>query len=320
MNNVKFYLKVCSFILLILPSLIVNAFDSFTPLDEFGDNPGELSASTYLSLKSPAALVVLLHGCTQNGEQLAQQSGLLSLAKAKKFNLLIPQQSLNNNPKTCFNWYSPQDTQPDQGELLSLKNMMLTMQAQTQITDVFIMGVSAGGAMTSALIVNYPDMFDAAAVIAGISFPCATDLIQAISCMKNGPSESPNILAMKATQLHKNREPNQHTSWPKLSLWTGDNDTIVNSKNATSLAEQWAILSGITSKPNVIKENGYQVSQWQNRIELYEINNLGHGIPVNPTIESGGEIAPFLLAAPVSAMVNIINFWGLQNKDKPTSK
>ena len=76
-----------------------------TPLTDFGTNPGELSASYFTPQASSRAIVVLLHGCTQLGEQLAQDIGLLALAKEHGFSVLIPQQSNSNNITTCFNWF-----------------------------------------------------------------------------------------------------------------------------------------------------------------------------------------------------------------------
>ena len=100
-------------------------------LKEFGDNPGQLSASYYLPDKQAAnqknpALVVLLHGCAQQGESLAQQSGLLGLATQQQFALLMPQQGLENNIKRCFNWYSAADYTKGSGENLSIINMITT--------------------------------------------------------------------------------------------------------------------------------------------------------------------------------------------------
>jgi poly(hydroxyalkanoate) depolymerase family esterase len=96
----------------------------------------------------------------------------------------MPQQSLENNIKGCFNWYSTSDFAKETGENLSIKNMILTLKQHLGGADVYILGLSAGGAMASSLLVNYPDLFNAGAIVAGIPFPCADGLITVISCMK----------------------------------------------------------------------------------------------------------------------------------------
>lgn len=312
-----------SLLMIILLGLSQQVMAEFIPLKSFGDNPGELQGTYFLPTKgnvstSSVSLVVLLHGCAQNAETLALQSGLLGLAKKHNFALLLPQQALTNNIKQCFNWYSEDDFSKDSGESLSIKNMVTTLKSTLSSEQVFIIGLSAGGAMTSSLLVNYPDLFDAGAVVAGIPFPCADGLITGISCMKNGPSQSGNELVKLAKKINPIQQ-----KWPKLSVWTGSTDNIVNPLNATMLALQWSKLSNIHSKPMVKKHIGYNVSQWQNaakevQVELVEILKRGHGIMVNPEHDNGGEVADYLLSSPVSTAVQVLEFWGIKGDIKIT--
>ena len=305
-----------SLLALSLTLLSYNAFAAFTQLDNFGANPGDLDASYYLPEKSKSsdvspALVVLLHGCAQQGEILARQSGLLGLAKKHQFALLLPQQGLSNNIKRCFNWYSAGDFTKDKGESLSIKNMITTVQKQINVANIYIIGLSAGGAMASSMLVNYPDLFKAGAVVAGIPFPCADGLITGISCMKNGPSQTAHELVMLVNKLN----PEQAT-WPKLSVWTGTNDSIVSPLNSAKLAQQWAQLSSLAAKPIVDKKSAYTITRWQNaasetQIELVEVATLDHGIMVNPKVENGGTVSDYLLASPVSTAKQVIDFWQL---------
>ncbi len=292
-------------------SLSFSAFANFAELQSFGANPGSLAASYFTPQPQPSALVVLLHGCAQNGEQLAQQSGLLGLAKKHKFALLVPQQGLANNIKRCFNWYSADDFSKDKGESLSLKSMITYLKQQLASENVYIIGLSAGGAMASSMLVNYPELFTAGAVVAGIPFPCADGLITAISCMKNGPSQTSGELMSLVNELYS-----QPKSWPKLSVWTGDNDNIVHPSNATLLAQQWTKLMHVNTEAKHKKLAGYQITQWQNdlnqvQVELVQVANLGHGIMVNPNEKNGGEAADYLLAAPISTVKHLIKFWQL---------
>jgi len=289
---------------------------AFFELKDFGQNPGDLKASYYLpkmndSNNSSPALVVLLHGCAQQAETLARQSGFLGLAKQHNFALLLPQQGLMNNIKHCFNWYSADDYSKDKGETLSIKNMIITLKQKFNSEDVFIIGLSAGGAMASSLMVNYPKLFTAGAVVAGIPFPCADGLITGISCMKNGPSQTTDELVT----LIKKINPKQ-TVWPKLSVWTGANDSIVNPLNSSMYAQQWAQLSKLEAKPIVENKSGYTITRWQNsvkevQVELIEVMMRDHGIMVNPKVENGGEVSDYLLASPMSTAKNVIEFWQL---------
>ncbi|WP_440874900.1 extracellular catalytic domain type 1 short-chain-length polyhydroxyalkanoate depolymerase [Thalassotalea sp. PLHSN55] len=291
--------------------LLINlpAMASFKPLTGFGDNPGELDASFYAKGAQTKNLVVLLHGCVQSGEALAQQSGFLDLAKQHNFALLVPQQKQSNNIKNCFNWFSAQDTNKDSGETLSLVNMINSTKAQLSSEQVFIVGLSAGGAMTSSLLVHYPQLFNAGAVIAGIPYPCADNLIKAISCMRTGPSQSVSELTDAIKSIN-----NANAPWPKLSIWTGSNDKVVHPSNAQMLAQHWAQLNNLPKKPKQTEHKGYQISQWHNQantvqVELIELDNIGHGIAVNSQQTHGGTAAEFVLESPLSSAVHLIDFW-----------
>lgn len=287
----------------------------FEDLRNFSANPGELSASYFMphdQQQKTSSLVVLLHGCAQNGEQLAKQSGLAELAQQHNFVLLVPQQSAKNNFKSCFNWFSD-DNRKDIGESLSIKNMILTLQKQASVQNIYIVGLSAGGAMASAMLVNYPELFTAGAVIAGIPYPCADGLIKAIACMRSGPSQTVSELTQLAKKLNA-----KNTHWPKLIVFTGSKDTIVNPKNGQYLAKQWAALMQLKNS-KLLSKNGYHLKQWQDinglvQVEQIEIDNFTHGMAVNSHIKAGGSVAPFLVAAPISAAVSIIEFWGLMGE------
>ena len=287
----------------------------FFELKNFGENPGELSASYFLPKiveenSKSLPIVVLLHGCAQTGEDLAKQSGFLGLAQDHKFALLMPQQGLTNNIKRCFNWYSADDYIKDKGETRSIKNMITTLKKQLSSDKVFIIGLSAGGAMASSILVNYPELFIAGAVVAGIPFPCADGLIKGISCMKNGPSQTVGELVTLIEDINPNP-----VTWPKLSVWTGTNDSIVNPLNSSTLARLWAQLSNVISDPVVDKKSGYTITHWHSdsnvQVQLVQVTDRTHGIMVNPSVENGGKASDYLLSSPVSTAKHVINFWGL---------
>jgi poly(hydroxyalkanoate) depolymerase family esterase len=280
-----------------------------TALIEFGSNPGELTASYFQGAKNNKNLIVLLHGCVQQGEMLAQQSGLMALANKKQFSLLIPQQSQKNNIKGCFNWFSSQDIERNQGESLSIKNMITSVNAEQNFSNIYIIGLSAGGAMASSVLVNYPDLFTAGAIIAGIPYPCANNLITAIACMRSGPSQDSEQLTQLVHQINSSA-----SHWPALSIWTGTQDAVVNPKNSQQLAIHWAELTQSSKQPIISKHQGYKISQWQGQnkqvnVELIEVENMGHGIAVAPQKIDGGSEAPFVIDTPISTVLYLLDAW-----------
>ena len=287
------------------------AIADFKSLENFGDNPGDLTASVYQSSVKSNELVLILHGCTQNGEQLAKKSGFYQLAQADNFNLLVPQQHSKNNIKDCFNWFSLKDITRDSGELKSIVNMIKQVTKEYQKPRVFIVGLSAGGAMATSLLSQYPSLFEAGAVIAGLPFPCADNLTKAISCMRNGPSQTPKELAELVVGINGDQKPR----WPNITIWTGSNDQVVNPINSQFLAKQWLLLMGLNVKPNVSHGSNYTRSLWidsnKGKVELIELENLGHGLPVNNEQKYGGEEGAFLLQSSLPSALEITKFWQL---------
>jgi poly(3-hydroxybutyrate) depolymerase len=82
------------------------------------------------------------------------------------------------------------------------------------------------------------------------------------------------------------------------------------------LAEQWAQLSKVTTKPTISKQSGYIITRWQKddekvQVELVEVLKRDHGIMVNPQVKNGGEAADYLLESPLSTAKHVIDFWQL---------
>ncbi len=280
-------------------------------LTDFGQNPGELSASYIPGAKTNKNLVVLLHGCVQQGEALAEQSGLIALARKKQFSLLIPQQSQANNIKGCFNWFSTQDIDKDSGESLSIKNMINQVNSQQRFNHIYIVGLSAGGAMASSMLVNYPELFTAGAIIAGIPYPCADNLITAIACMRSRPSQDADQLTKLVKKINTTA-----THWPSLSIWTGESDAVVNPINSKHLALHWAELTQSQQQVKISQHEGYKISQWldQNKklkVELIEIENMGHGIAIAPKLGDESTEAPFVINSAISTSLHLAKAWNL---------
>ena len=156
----------------------------------FGSNPGKLRMYKHIPNQLPAhpALVVVMHGCTQDAVTYTDESGWTQMSDQLGVALVMPQQEQANNSNYCFSWYDPTKTARDKGEALSIKQMVDYMKSHHAIDPkrVFVTGLSAGGAMTSVMLADYPDVFSAGAIISGLPYGCANNLTDALQCMQSG--------------------------------------------------------------------------------------------------------------------------------------
>jgi len=297
------------------------ASDHLTELTGFGSNPGALRMFTYTPKRigpSPA-LVVVLHGCTQSAAGYDLGAGWSTLADRYGFVLLLPEQTAPNNPKTCFNWFLPGDTARDRGEALSIRQMIEKTIGAHGIDRrrVFITGLSAGGAMTAAMLAVYPEVFAAGAIIAGLPYGTAGNVQEAFESMFQGRPRA----ARAWGDLVRRASPH-HGPWPRVSIWHGDADATVKPMNADSLVRQWTNVHGINSAPVEDKVDGYPHKVWRKDgvdvIESYTITGMAHGTPLatDTNEQSYGKAGPFLLEAGISSSYHIATFFGLTRAER----
>ena len=285
----------------------------------FGSNPGALRMFTYVpkTLGRLPALVVVLHGCTQSAASYDLGAGWSTLAERYGFVLLLPEQTAANNPKTCFNWFLPGDTKRGRGEALSIRQMIEKTIGAHGIDRrrVFITGLSAGGAMTAAMLAAYPEVFAAGALIAGLPYGTANNVQEAFESMFQGKSHTAEVWGDKVRRASSHRGP-----WPRVSIWHGDADATVTPINAESLARQWTDVHGLDAPPVEDKIDGYPRKVWRRDgvevVESYTISGMAHGTPL-ATATHGGEAGPFLLEVGISSSYHIAKFFGLTGKVRP---
>jgi len=267
-------------------------------------NPGGLELHTYMPHQLPvgAPLVVVLHGCGQQAEEFATQSGWRYLAARHHFALLMPGQSEANNPQTCFNWFRPGDIKRGAGEVQSVVEMVAAVLRQTRGDPkrVFVTGLSAGGAMTAALLAAYPDVFAGGAVVAGLPAGAASNVVSAMSRMAGrGAAHDPMEWAALARRLGP---PLYLGKYPRVSIWQGLIDPVVAASNGRDVASQFAALHGLTQSVSKPVGAGMHHTLWGGtgapQVELWELDLAGH-------------IYPTALDAGISASHEIGKFWGI---------
>ena len=138
----------------------------------------------------PTALVVMLHGCTQNADDFA--AGTRMNALARDYNLLVayPEQGRAANPSRCWNWFLARHQRRGDGEPAAIAAVIATVASRHGIAAgrVMIAGLSAGGAMAAIMAEAYPELFAAVAIHSGLPVGAAHDVSSAFAAMRHAAS------------------------------------------------------------------------------------------------------------------------------------
>lgn len=136
----------------------------------------------------PLPLVLMLHGCTQSADDFALGTRMNRLAGRERCLVVYPQQAEAANPNRCWNWFRPEDQQPDRGEpaLLAGLTREVLREHGGDRHRVFVAGLSAGGAAAAVLAATHPDLYAAAGIHSGLPYAVAGDLPSALTAMRQG--------------------------------------------------------------------------------------------------------------------------------------
>ena len=212
-------------------------------------------------------LVVMLHGCTQNPDDFAAGTGMNEAALKRGFYVLYPAQAQTANPSRCWNWFKHNHQRRERGEPAILAGMTREVMKQRNIDpqQVYVAGLSAGGAMAAILGDAYPDLFAAVGVHSGLATGSAINVQQALSVMKDGGGAA---------------SPGGQT--PPTIVFHGDQDSTVNPANG----EQVVAASAGGSAPEIEKARSANGRDYTRRIyreaggevlaEHWAVHGAGH--------------------------------------------
>ena len=313
------------FIFLFFVSNGLYAQVGWNQINSFGNNPGNLNMYCYapISMPSSGALVVVMHGCTQNALQCATQSGWNRLADQNGFYVMYPEQKTINNSSNCFNWFNAGDQSRGQGEVASISEMIkyMTNNFNIDTNRIFVSGLSAGAAMSVVMMSAYPDIIAKGAVMAGGPYKAATNILGATSAMNGQVIRTPQEWG----DLVRNENPWYTGDFPKLAIFHGTADPIVNINNAYELVKQWTNLNGTDqledyqtnnfSGNTFVTKSVYQNLQQNSAVEKYIISGFGHAIALDTgsCLQQGGEVGNYAIDINFNAVYWAARFFGIVN-------
>ena len=184
--------------------------------------------------------------------------------------------------------------------------------------QVYVTGLSSGGAMTSVMLATYPDVFAGGAVLSGVPYGTADSMQEAFESIFQGRSRTPREWGNLVREASPHEGP-----WPKVSVWHGDADAAVKPANADEIVKQWTDLHGLAGSPHIEKTlDGHPHRVWQGAdgehlVESYTISGMSHGAALSTGDQPHqcGTAAPFFNEVGVSSAYQIASFWGLLERE-----
>lgn len=294
----------------------------------FGSNPGNLAMYRHVpaGVGPNAPVVLVLHGCSQAAADIAQ-IGWNELADRWKFYVVYPEQKSANNSLRCFNWAGeygdPTNLRRGQGENLSIKQMVDQMKADYSIdaNRVFITGFSGGAAQATLMLAVWPDVFAAGAPVAGIPYNCTTAFAEVSGCLNPGKDKTPAQWGDLARAAHL---PAYTGRWPRVQIWQGTSDSLVNPINQREILEQFTNLHGIDAVADATTTAGkltraeYRDAGGVVRVETVAVQNMDHGVALDPA-NGCGTAGSYRLAVGECSTEHIARFFGLAPAGEPGS-
>jgi poly(hydroxyalkanoate) depolymerase family esterase len=300
---------------------------ALTQVTSFGSNPAGLRMWKYVpqSMPQDAPLVLALHACSQQAADY-ENAGWNALADQYKFYVVYPEQTSSNNALTCFNWAGnntnpltgqndPANLTRGQGENLSIKQMVDYMKSTYSIdaSKVFITGLSGGAAMTALMLATWPDVFAAGATFAGVPYYCTTNKNEVyMPCLTPGR----NLTPMQWGDYVRMGDSGFTGQWPRVSIWQGSKDSVVNPDNTNELMKQWTNAHGLTQTPTVTDTLAGQPHQaWKDAngrivVETVSVTGMDHGVPIDAK-HGCGTAAPYILDVGLCSALEVAKFFGI---------
>lgn len=236
--------------------------------------------SGYVGQEVP--LLVMLHGCTQNPNDLAAGTRMNVLAEEHTFLVVYPAQSSGANSSKCWNWFKTADQRRGCGEPSIIAGITCEILGEYNIDPgrVYVAGMSAGGAMAAIMAETYPDLYAALGVHSGLAPGSARDLSSAFAAMQRGGE-------ITASQSISTGKPARTVP---MIVFHGDRDRTVHPRNADQLlahhltaatghnrvAQPVKVRTGRVPEGYAYTRSIHHDAEGHSIIERWTIHGLGH--------------------------------------------
>ncbi len=250
-----FLLSACFGLLEVLPAKAA----SLELVPEWGASGVPTNVSMYVyvpdSVVENPPILVLLHywgGTASSVFAQAEWGGIVAAADQYGFIMVVPERSSD-----CWDYGSTQSlTHDGGGETHAIAQMVqyAISTYQANADRVYVTGDSCGGMMTQAMLGVYPDIFKAGVALAGVPIGGAWAPIE--------------HTVQEWGDLARACYPEYSGPRPRVQLWHGTADDLVNYTNHLESIMQWSNVLGLDPDPTYTTTESIAgiTNQWTHRV------------------------------------------------------
>lgn len=209
-------------------------------------------------------ILVVSHYCGGNAAGVfgeAQGGGIVAASDKYGFVMIFPQTSNN-----CWDVGTTKSLTHDGGGDTQAVAEMVKFAISNHNANpdrVYATGTSSGAMMTEALLAVYPDVFKAGAEFSGVPAGC-----WAVNNGTNGQWSGPcaggqvTHTAEEWGTIARNMYMGYSGYRPRIQLWHGTADSIINFNNQTEAVKEWINVLGLSTNPTSSASVTFNNHQW----------------------------------------------------------
>jgi poly(hydroxyalkanoate) depolymerase family esterase len=221
--------------------------------------------------------------------------------------MVFPQTTRQATSAKCWDVGSPQSLTHDGGGDTQAIAQMVKYTVSTYKANanrVYATGDSSGAMLTQALLAVYPDVFKAGASFAGVPAGCWSAGWTAASNWGGTCAGGNDIMtAPQWGALVRGMDPAYSGHRPRVQLFHGDADAIINYKNFGEAVKEWTNVLGLATNPTstttglTLGTHQATRQQWKNScgyVVLDAFTSLGGDHGPSDTLFNATYVVPFL--------------------------
>ncbi|KAF5385917.1 hypothetical protein D9615_002265 [Tricholomella constricta] len=262
------------------------AAGTYQQVINFGTNPTNVGMYVYRppNVAASPALVVGIHWCSGTAQAFYQGTQFANFADQYGYIVIYPHAPDSGG---CWDVHSAATLKHDAGgDSLGIASMVRYAIANYKVDPnrVFAVGTSSGAMMTEVLVGAYPDLFKAGSANAGVPYACFSGPDMWNSACSTGTLTK---TAQQWGDLVRNGYPGYTGGRPRMQIWHGTQDEVLNYNNFNEAIKQWTNVFGYSTTPTSTQQNS-PLSGWSRytygpNFQAISAAGVPHNIPLQDT-------------------------------------